>query len=399
MREIGFGGDLTPQTPEPPTPDKVIVYLAGGQSNADGYGVTSQLSAELQAPHLDIDFYHANAGTYSTLSANQWILLQPGSGSKLGNADGFGPELSFGIDIHNALGSENARIAIIKHTLGGTNLHTNWFPGGDNTTTGDGPVYQAFQTTVTNALASLATLYPNATIQLEGMIWHQGESDSNSAGNYQTNLTNFIADVRATYGSDLKFGIVQLSNNQTAINSVSLAALKLAQANVASAGSLNYLVTSDDLTTGPTGIHFGTTGVLAIGSRLAAGMQNVPITDSDGNGLDDDWEELHWGTGNTGQDPAGNDDMDAYTNLEEFLWLTDPLVANVISPGLQTSPEETITWPSSPDRRYFINVSLDLQTWQRLDSFIPGGAGSTTSYVLPSAPEEPRRFFQIGVQR
>ncbi len=401
MREIGFTG--TTVVVPPATPDKVIVYLVGGQSNADGYGVTGDLPSELQAPQPDIDFYHGNGGGNSPLQANNWIRLQPGSGSMGGNAGGFGPELNFGIGIHEALGSEGARIAVIKHTLGGSSLHTDWFPGGDNTTTGDGAVYQAFQTTVSNGLIALAALYPAADIQLEGMIWSQGEADAGNAtnaGNYQTNLTNFIADVRATYGSNLKFGIVQLSDNQTMLDPTRLATVKAAQAAVADADAKNYLVTTDDVPMGGSStIHFGTAGNLTIGTRLATGMQEVPINDSDPNGLDDDWEELYWGTGNTGQDPGGDDDQDGLTNLEEFLWLTNPLASNVIAPQLDPSGGLSISWPSSPDRRYLIRVSLDLLTWERLDSFIPGAPGSTTSYLLPEAPGEPRRFFQVGVHR
>jgi hypothetical protein len=403
LREIGFEGTITPIAGQ--SPDKVIVYLVGGQSNADGYGITSSLSPSLKAPRPDIDFYHGNGGGNSPLPANQWIPLQPGSGSMAGNAGGFGPELNFGIGIHQALGSQNARIAVIKRTRGATNLHTDWFPGGNATTTGDGPDYQAFQTTVNSALASLASLYPGATIQLEGMIWHQGEADAGSATNadaYQTNLTNFISDIRATYGSGLKFGIVQLSNNQTHSSILvpyGLNTVKAAQAAVAGAAPLNYLVTTDDLPATSTAIHFGTASVLTIGSRLAAGMQRVPITDTDGNGLDDDWEEDNWGVGNTGQDAGGDEDKDGLTNLGEFLWLTNPRASNVISPTLQTSPALSITWPSSPNRRYLIEASPDLNSWQRLDSFIRGSAGATTSYVLPADPASPRRFFRIGVQR
>jgi hypothetical protein len=400
MREIGFTGTVTPIPPS--SYEKVVVYLVGGQSNADGYGITSQLSTELQLPQPDIDFYHGNGGGNSPLAANQWINLQPGSGSMAGNAGGFGPELNFGIGIHQAVGSQNARIAVIKHTRGGTSLHTDWFPGGDATTTGDGPDYQAFQTTVNNALASLAVSYPGATILLEGMVWHQGEADAGSdtnAGNYQTNLTNFIADLRATYGSGLRFGIAQLSNNQTSLNPTRLATVKAAQAAVAAANPLNYLIATDDVPMGGSStIHFGTSGNLTIGTRLATGMLQVPINDGDPNGLDDDWEDLYWGVGNTGQDPNGDDDKDGLTNLQEFLWLTNPLVSNVISPGFQKSPEETITWPSSPDRRYLIEVSLDLGQWQRIDSFVPGSAGSTTSYVLP-ATSDTKRFFRVGVHR
>jgi hypothetical protein len=401
MREAGFKGTRTP-TPLP-TPDKVIVYLVGGQSNADGYGVTSQLTAMMQAPQPDIDFYHGNGGGNSPLPAGQWIPLQPGSGSMAGNAGGFGPELNFGIGIHDALGSERARIAVIKHTLGGTNLHTQWFPGGNATTSGDGTVYLAFQTTVGNALQSLAARFPAATIQVEGMIWHQGEADAGSDANaaaYQTNLANFIADVRATYASDLKFGIVQLSNNQTSLNATRLATVKAGQAAVAAADPLSYLVTTDDVPMATVGnIHFGTTGVQTIGSRLATGMRQVPITDGDGNGLDDDWEEFYWGVGNTGQPPGDDDDKDGLTNLQEFLWLTHPRVSNVISPALQSSPDLSLTWPSSPNRRYLIEVSPDLATWERFDSFIPGSETGSSSYALPADPAASLRFFRVGVHR
>jgi len=402
IREIAFAG--SPITVMPPaTPDKVVVYLAGGQSNADGYGVTGELSGGLEVPQSEIDLYHGNGGGNSTLPSNQLIRLQPGTGSMAGNAGGFGPELSFGVDIHDALGSERTRIVVIKHTLGATNLHSNWFPGGDGTTAGDGSIYQDFQATVSSGLSALASIYPAATIELEGMIWHQGEGDAGSstnAGNYQTNLTNFIADIRLTYGSDLKFGIVQLSDNQTSLNSTHRATVKAAQAAVADADALSYLVETDDQPMAASStIHFGTSGNLAIGSRLATGMQSVAISDGDSNGLDDDWEEFYWGTGNTGQDPNGDDDKDGLANSEEFLWLTDPLVSNVIATQLETSPDATITWPSSPDRRYLIEVSLDLQTWLRLDSFVPGDVGSTTSYVLPEEPGEPRRFFRVGVHR
>lgn len=279
LREIGFASTAAP-TPTPPAAiKKVIVYLVGGQSNADGYGITSQLPAALRAPQPDIDFYHGNGGGFSTLPANQWIRLQPGSGSMKANAGGFGPELNFGIGIHQALGAQNARIAVVKRTRGGSSLHTDWLPGGNATTTGDGPDYQAFQTTVNNALASLATLYPGASVQLEGMVWHQGEADAGSpatANAYKANLTRFIADIRATYGKDLNFGIVQLSNNQTLLNPTRLAAVKAAQAAVATANPRNYLVTTDDLPMGgASNIHLGTPGNLTVGSRLAAGMQQV----------------------------------------------------------------------------------------------------------------------------
>jgi hypothetical protein len=283
LREIGFERTGAQSQTTTPTPGKVLVYLVGGQSNADGYGISSQLPAALRAPQPDIDFYHGNGGGFSTLPANLWIRLQPGSGSMKGNVGGFGPELNFGIGIHQALGARNSRTALVKRTRGGSSLHADWLAGGNATTTGDGPDYQAFQTTVNSALASLTTLYPKAAVQLEGMVWHQGEADAGSpttAKAYKNNLTRFIADIRATYGKDLKFGIVQLSNNQTLLNPARLATVKAAQAAVATSHPRNYLVTTDDLPMGGSStIHLGTPGNLTIGSRLAEGMQQVRGSD------------------------------------------------------------------------------------------------------------------------
>ncbi|KRP37823.1 MAG: hypothetical protein ABS34_00955 [Opitutaceae bacterium BACL24 MAG-120322-bin51] len=47
-----------------------------------------------------------------------------------------------------------------------------------NKKTSDGVDYVVFQQTVTSGLAALAVAYPNATLDLQGMVWMQGESDA-----------------------------------------------------------------------------------------------------------------------------------------------------------------------------------------------------------------------------
>ncbi|MGB0992683.1 MAG: sialate O-acetylesterase, partial [Akkermansiaceae bacterium] len=253
IRELAFEGETSSPPFSDPSIKRVLVYLLGGQSNADGYGDTADLTTQEQQPTTTVPFYHGNGGGQSPLAAHQWINLQPGSGSKSGNAGRFGPELSFGRDMDQTLGSEKSRIAIIKHTVGGTNLYANWKAGGDATTTGDGAIYQGFQSTVAAALADLTTHYPNATIQLEGMIWHQGEGDVNGAqhNNYQQNLNNFIADVRLTYGAMLRFVIVQLSNNQWPASDSTLQSrcdvIQTAQKAVADSSVYNGMTTTSDL--------------------------------------------------------------------------------------------------------------------------------------------------------
>jgi len=92
-------------------------------------------------------------------------------------------------------------------------------------TNGDGPDYRIFQSVVRAGLARLAATYPAASIELDGMIWVQGETDiDNGAGPstaYGTNLIRFIQDVRLTfatnqpYGSNLPFFFSRISAQQT----------------------------------------------------------------------------------------------------------------------------------------------------------------------------------------
>jgi hypothetical protein len=52
-----------------------------------------------------------------------------------------------------------------------------------NKKTSDGVDYVVFQQTVTSGLAALAVAYPNATLDLQGMVWMQGESDATTLAN------------------------------------------------------------------------------------------------------------------------------------------------------------------------------------------------------------------------
>lgn len=57
-----------------------------------------------------------------------------------------------------------------------------------------------------------AMLAPLVPFTLLGVVWYQGESNTEDAGNYQALLTGFMADWRAKFGADLPFLIVQLAN-------------------------------------------------------------------------------------------------------------------------------------------------------------------------------------------
>ena len=297
---------LTPPQATTNATQLIKVYLQGGQSNADGRAKTNGLPAYLLQSQPSIPCYYyltggaANGdGTLGTLS-----ILQPGFSAQ-GGGTTFGPELSFGNTLanyyamSNGVSTNTVTVALIKYAHGGTSLVTQWAANGNSSTNGDGPDYQIFQRVVSAGLARLAATYTNASIELDGMIWVQGESDIDAgaaaATAYGTNLLRFINDVRLTYatnqpyGTNLPFFYSRISTNQTWYSLPADAGyanyliLRAAQNYVAAtmAGSNVFMLNID----GPQfstltpyaspGLHFDTGGQQAIGAAFGEAIRTA----------------------------------------------------------------------------------------------------------------------------
>ena len=172
----------------------VDVFLLGGQSNAAGRGVVSEVPDPSALQNANIMLYHS-ASMNSGQMARQWTTMRPASNS----AGYFGPEIGFGnrmTELH-----PDRQIAIIKHAVGGTNIGADWNPG---VSTGDadhfGPQYATFVETVNAGISSLiAQGYEPA---IRGMLWQQGERDARDSSfgpAYDRNLSHFIRRVRAQF--------------------------------------------------------------------------------------------------------------------------------------------------------------------------------------------------------
>ena len=258
--------------------DVIDVYLQGGQSNTDGRASSSGLPTSpvnFQQPQADVAFFFHTQGSGRALDKTL-TTLRPG----MSETSQFGPEITFGRDMADDSSSNpNSSIAIIKYGNGGTNLHTQWKAGGDGTTTNDGGEYITFQNTVNDGLAAITAANPDDTIIIRGMIWMQGESDnasSASASAYQTNLTNFIADVRATYGANLPFVIGEIAENNGNVNT---ATIRAAQAAVAAADSSVGFVDVDSFAMRDH-LHFNAAGQMDLGSGFATQMQALLVPDT-----------------------------------------------------------------------------------------------------------------------
>jgi hypothetical protein len=127
--------------------------------------------------------------------------------------------------------------------------------------------------------------------------------------------------------------------------------------------------------------------------------------DTDGDGLPDAWERLHFG----GLSPNAEDDPDGdgMNNLQEYLADTNPLNAdeNLRITAFDTPPngrEPKVTWTSKPTRRYYLEKSLNLglpvPVWEDsgLGLIVPDGASTTRSFSDTSAS---MRFYRVRAVR
>lgn len=233
LAALGFGGTFSGSGSLTVGFPRIIkVYLQAGQSNSDGRALTNGLPLNLFNPQNDVLFYYYLTGGAANGDGSLGTLttLRPGA-SALGGGATFGPELAFGRSladyyaVSNGVSTSTVAIAIIKYAHGGTSLSANWMANGNSSTNGDGPDYVIFQQVASAGMARLAAAYPGAVLELDGMIWVQGESDidagSSTSTAYGTNLARLINDVRLTfatnqpYGAGLPFFFSRISANQT----------------------------------------------------------------------------------------------------------------------------------------------------------------------------------------
>lgn len=256
--------ELFTREDDPAPVRRIEVILLGGQSNADGRALPSALPTSpvnLQEAQSGIDLYDPEAGGLTT--------LRPLSR--------FGPEITLGRRLSRELARDpSVRLALFKSARGGTDLASDWQPGGDGTTAGDGPEYRTFQQVVADGRNALAAAYPDASIKVRGMLWVQGERDAktNQAAKYKANLTAFIADVRLTYGADLGVVISRLSDGQTNIGASDLTAIREAQTAVAAAHPRTALLNTDGFGMQADELHFNAPGQQALGDQAAIELLN-----------------------------------------------------------------------------------------------------------------------------
>ena len=137
-------------------------------------------------------------------------------------------------------------------------------------------------------------------------------------------------------------------------------------------------------------------GWLNLGSGYLV-TNSIRTTDSNGNGIADEWEIQHFGHLTTG---TSDTDGDGASDLQDYLGGTDPLnPASFFRIENQTFTasltQATIQFSSNPTRRYQILISSDLVAWSDsgLGEFSPDSGLSTTRVI--TFPSSPKRFFRV----
>lgn len=235
------------------------VFLLGGQSNMVGRGLNAELVPPYDTPQPDVNYWNGGG----------WVPLAPGFGHY---TKAFGPEVAFGRAIKDALPGDT--IYLIKYGVDGTALFNDW--------QSSGAPYIAFMYKANAALANLDTNGIN--YEISGMIWMQGESDAyeGEAANYETNLINFIADMRAQFNTpEMPFIIARVldyyggdtiplsSGTQTDPNQAEV--VRAAQVKVANSTPYSCWFDTDAYSLFDLG-HYGTQGQLDLGNDFATAI-------------------------------------------------------------------------------------------------------------------------------
>jgi hypothetical protein len=135
----------------------------------------------------------------------------------------------------------------------------------------------------------------------------------------------------------------------------------------------------------------------------------VPLADTDGDGLPDNWELSYGLNPADGSDAASDGDGDGRTALAEFQSRTDPgdpqSVLRIQNFHRLPSGAGTFMvrfdWPRVPGVAYQVETSTDLRTWQRAQGSIWVSSYTTASGARVSEFDGPADssslFYRITV--
>lgn len=247
--------------------DARLVYLEGGQSNSNGAQFNT--NASLSYSYINTNTYYKNSGFAST--ANNGSLQTFQIGTNHNNEQNLRPDPSIYVARDVEALEPTTPLTVIQTADGGTG-----FRGGTGEWSSTGVLRNALENHYINpGLASLQNTTSDE-IWLMPYFWIQGETDaSNTAwGNvYQTQLTQFIADVRAWVQiPDYPIVIARLANFSTR---VAAPQVRAAQDAIAAADPNVYLINPSSFSYQSDDTHFTDAGYEQLAAAYVALAQTI----------------------------------------------------------------------------------------------------------------------------
>ena len=259
---------------------KVKVILLAGQSNASGCSVdeylkknvTEEKYAEYEAGYDNVYINYFASGNNQSDGFVKCSVRQGEEGKC------FGPEIGIAEKLHELYPDET--FFIIKYAWGATDLFEKWLSPSSNGQTGD--LYMHFVKYVKTSIEYLIS--KNYDVEIEGMCWMQGESDSFSienGTNYELHLKNFINDLRSafsSYGADDGIVFVDAYIADNPMYWVYCDLVNDSKTKVADSSPLNVIIETRDLITTEEPVdkpdipHYDSMSEIALGHRFAEAL-------------------------------------------------------------------------------------------------------------------------------
>ncbi|HMJ64665.1 MAG TPA: hypothetical protein VK615_04875, partial [Candidatus Binatia bacterium] len=124
-------------------------------------------------------------------------------------------------------------------------------------------------------------------------------------------------------------------------------------------------------------------------------VARLSMPDSDGDGLDDDFEITHFG--DLSHDGTADSDGDSQTDYQEFLAGTNPTsnssILRAITVGNANSNAKQVIWSAVPGRSYIVQYKDSLAaSWSTLMGTVRASASTAAKLDMTSAPQ---RFYRV----
>jgi len=223
------------------------LYLLIGQSNMAGRGEISLSYQSIQYSNI-----------FVLNKENNWVPAKHPLHFDKPKVAGVGPGMAFAISMSEA--APGVKIGLVPCAVGGTSIQV-WVPAGYDNATKTHPYDDAL---VRIKQAMKAGVF-------KGVIWHQGEADSNpkSATEYLRNLEALVARLRSEIGNNsLPFVAGELGNFRPQYQIINDQLQKLPDVVKNSA-----LATSQNLTHKGDTTHFDSRSADELGRRMAEKMK------------------------------------------------------------------------------------------------------------------------------